>query len=317
MRMGKITCKEQQKAIGKKPLYGTIIAIGIISLGTWFLTMGSQAEDDNSYLHDFKNNYAVYAVDLPSRLTFANEQVPLDRFYIREALDREILSNTYFHSQTFLFIKKAPRYLPIVEPILKEEGIPDDFKYLPFIESGYANITSPAGAEGYWQFLKATAREYGLEVNNEIDERYHLEKATRAACKFLKESYEKYGTWTLAAASYNVGRRRLSSELERQKADNYYNLLLNEETARYVFRIMAVKLILEDPAKYGFKFRKKDLYPLIPTKQVKVDTAVTHFADFAKEFDLNYKELKLFNPWLRNHYLTNKSGKTYYIDIPE
>ena len=309
--------KDKQNIRVKAPLVGVVALIVVGSLATWFVSTGSQPDDDNAYLHDFKNNYSVFAVDVPEKMTFAGENVPLDKYYVQEALDRELLSNTYFHSQTFLFLKKSPRFLPIVEPILKEEGIPEDFKYLPFIESGFANVKSPAGAVGYWQFLKGTAKENGLEVTSEVDERYHLTKATRAACKFLKKSYEKYGSWTLAAASYNVGRRRLSSELERQKADNYYDLLLNEETARYVFRIMAVKLILENPTKYGFKFRKKDLYKPVATKLVEVDTAVTHFADFAHHFDISYKELKVLNPWLRNHYLSNKYGKKYEIALPE
>jgi hypothetical protein len=315
--MGRLTCCGNRKAISKKSLWGVVLVISAISITSMMISSGSQPDDDNAYAHDFKNNYAVYAVELPDKLNFAGEDVPLSEFYVREALDREVLVNTYFHSQSFLFIKKAPRFLPVVESILKEEGIPEDFKYLPFIESGFANVTSPAGAVGYWQFMKGTAREYGLEVNSEIDERYHLKKSTRAACKFLKDSYEKYGSWTLAAASYNVGRRRLSSELERQKADDYFNLLLNEETSRYVFRILAMKLILENPGKYGFKYRKKDLYNPLSVAQVEVDSAVTHFADFAHIFGLSYKELKIYNPWLRNHYLSNKAGKTYLIDIPK
>ncbi|MCF8374527.1 MAG: transglycosylase SLT domain-containing protein [Bacteroidales bacterium] len=315
--MGRTTCCEEKKAIGKKSLWGVLILVSVISITSLLVSSGSQPDDDKAYQSDFKNGYSVYALDLPDELIFAGEEVPLNDFYVREALDRELLVNTYYHSQTFLFIKKANRFFFVVEPILKEEGIPDDFKYLPFIESGYSNVTSPAGAVGYWQFMKGTAADYGLEVNTEIDERYHLEKSTRAACRFLKESFEKYGSWTLAAASYNVGRSRLSDELERQKTDGYYNLLLNEETARYVFRIMAVKLILENPENYGFKFRKKDLYEMLPVTQVKVDTAVSHFADFAANFSLSYKELKIYNPWLRNHFLTNKSGKTYFIDIPK
>ncbi|MEA3445215.1 MAG: lytic transglycosylase domain-containing protein [Bacteroidota bacterium] len=315
--MGKLTCREGYSAMGKKSLWSIIIVISIISVSSLLISSVSQPADEYSYQNDFRKNYSVYAIDLPDKLSFAGEKVPLEKFFVREALDREVLINTYYHSQSFLFLKKATRFLPIVEPILKEEGIPADFKYLPFIESGFSNVRSPAGAEGYWQFLKGTAKEYGLEVNNEIDERYHIEKSTRAACKFLKESYEKYGSWTLAAASYNVGRRRLSNEMERQKADNYYNLLLNEETGRYVFRILAVKLLISDPDAYGFKFRKKDLYEIIPTSKLKVDTAVGHFADFAHEYGISYKELKELNPWLRNHYLTNKSGKAYFIRVPK
>ena len=300
-----------------KSLWGIVAIVSICSLTTLIIMSSSQPSDDLSYKHDFKKNYSVYAVDIPTKLSFAGENVPLEKFYVSESLDREILVNTYFHSQSFIFIKRATRFLPIVEPILEAEGIPNDFKYLPFIESGFANVKSPAGAEGYWQFLKSTGKEYGLEINSEIDERYNIEKSTRAACKFLNDSYEKYGNWTLAAASYNVGRRRLSNEMERQKSDNYYELLLNEETGRYVYRILAMKLILANPDSYGFKFRKKDLYQLIPTIQLEVDTPVSHFADFARNYNISYKELKELNPWLRNHFLTNKSGRTYFINIPK
>ncbi len=301
----------------KKSLWAIAVVVSICSLSTLIIMSASQPSDDLSYKHDFKKNYSVYAVDIPTKLSFAGENVPLGKFYVSESLDREILVNTYFHSQSFIFIKRATRFLPIVEPILEAEGIPNDFKYLPFIESGFANVKSPAGAEGYWQFLKSTGKEYGLEINSEMDERYNIEKSTRAACKFLNDSYEKYGNWTLAAASYNVGRRRLSNEMERQKSDNYYELLLNEETGRYVYRILAMKLILANPDSYGFKFRKKDLYQLIPTIQLEVDTPVSHFADFARNYNISYKELKELNPWLRNHFLTNKSGKTYLINVPK
>jgi len=293
------------------------ILFSVTFIFIFFIYSKPDSDEDKYYSKEFNNNYSVYALDLPTKLTFANEKVPLSRTDISESLDRELLVNTYFQSQTLLFIKKANRYLPEVETILKEEGVPDDFKYLPFIESGYSNPTSPAGAVGYWQFLKGTAIDYGLEVNSYIDERYHLEKATRAACSFLKESYKKYNSWTLAAASYNMGRKRLSDELERQKSENYYDLLLNEETARYVFRLLAIKTILENPQKYGFHFRRKHLYEDIPTIDLKIDTPVTHFADFANMYGVNYKILKQYNPWLRNHYLPNTEGKEYIIKIPK
>ncbi len=314
--MGKLTCREGYNVMSKKILFYIFGAIAILVISQIFILSTTTDKEESPYLYDFKKNYSIYAVDLPDKMSFAGEDVPLKEFDVRESLDREILVNTYFQSQTLLFLKKAPRFLPVVEPILKELGVPEDFKYLPFVESGYANVTSPAKAVGYWQFLKGTARDYGLEVNDQIDERYHLEKSTRAACAFLKESYEKYGSWTLAAASYNMGRSRLSKELERQKADNYYDVLLNSETARYVFRLLAIKQIVEAPEQYGFHYRVEDLYELIPTKQVRVDTAVSHFADFAAAFGINYKELKHFNPWLRNHFMTNKSRTVYYINIP-
>jgi hypothetical protein len=255
---------------------------------------------------------------IPEKLSFAGEPVPLDNFDVRESLDRELLVNTYFHSQTLRFIKLAPRYFHVIEPILKENNIPEDFKYLALAESGFnPKAISPAGAVGIWQFLKDTARDYGLEVNNEVDERYNIEKSTIAACAYLHESHEKYGNWTTVAASYNAGRRGIDREIERQKETHYYNLLLNPETARYVFRILALKTIIENPEDYGFYFKNKDLYPVIPTKKVEVNTPVENFSDFAVEHGTNYKILKYFNPWLRDTMLTNREGNTYEIIIPK
>ncbi|MBN1767460.1 MAG: lytic transglycosylase domain-containing protein [Prolixibacteraceae bacterium] len=255
---------------------------------------------------------------IPEQLIFAGEPVPLDNFDVHESLDRELLVNTYFHSQTLRFMKMAPRFFHIIEPILKENNIPDDFKYLAMAESGFnTTAVSPAGAVGIWQFMKSTAIEYGLEISPEIDERYNIEKATVAACAYLHESYEKYGNWTTVAASYNAGRRGIDREIERQKETHYYNLLLNPETARYVFRILALKTIMENPEDYGFYFSKKDLYPIIPTKNVEISSSVANFSDFAQEHNTNYKILKYFNPWLRDTTLTNHEGKTYEIIIPK
>lgn len=255
---------------------------------------------------------------VPDQMKFAGEEVPLWNFDVRESLDREIMVNSFFHSQTLRFIKLAPRYFEIIEPILKRDSIPDDFKYLALAESGFdPKALSPAGAAGIWQFMKGTARENGLEVNSNVDERYNIEKATAAACSYLHESYAKYGDWTTVAASYNAGRNGVDRQIERQNETHYYNLLLNEETARYVFRILALKVILEDPGKYGFHVPKKELYPSIPVTTLLVDTPVTDFAAFAKKYETNYKVLKYFNPWLRDTYLNNASGKKYEIKIPK
>lgn len=254
---------------------------------------------------------------IPSRLVFAGEPVPLENFDTRESLDRELLVNAYWHSRTLLVLKKSKRYFAIIEPILKKYGIPEDFKYVPMAESGFDYTVSPAGAAGVWQLVEATAKEYGLEINNEVDERYHLEKSTEAACKFLLESYNLYKNWTLAAASYNVGRKNINNQIERQQVNNYYDLLLNEETARYVFRLLAFKLISENPGAFGFYLDNDDYYPSIPVIEVKVDSSISNIARFASSYSINYKILKHFNPWLRENYLTNKSGKTYLIKIPE
>jgi membrane-bound lytic murein transglycosylase D len=263
------------------------------------------------------NSFTVYGVELPEQVTFAGEPLPLDLFDVSEALDKELLSNTYFHSQTIRLIKLANRYFPQIEPVLRRNLVPDDFKYLAVAESGLTQVVSPANAVGFWQLLEGTARDYGLEVNREVDERYHVVKSTEVACRYLIESYEKYGNWTMTAASYNAGRKGLDRQIERQKKENYYDLLLNDETARYLYRVVAFKLIFEDPAAYGFDLSKNDLYPEIPSFVVTVDSSVADFADFAEAYGTNYKILKYMNPWLREAWLTNERGRTYEITLPE
>jgi hypothetical protein len=213
--------------------------------------------------------------------------------------------------------KRAKKYFPIIEPILKKNGVPDDFKYLAVIESGLTNAVSPAGAKGVWQIMEATGKENGLEINDNVDERYNLEKSTEVACKYFLKSKEEFGSWTLVAAAYNAGDTGVLRRLQEQNVTDYYDLLLGEETGRYVFRIVALKEILTHPDTYGFNFREKDLYSNIPTYKVEVDTAVTDFTKFAEGFGINYKILKLHNPWLRDRFLTNKSHKKYMIDIPK
>jgi hypothetical protein len=273
-------------------------------------------KENPSHTAEFQRDYSIYSLKLPDTLQFAGETVPVDYFDVREDLDRELLVNTYWQSHTLLLLKRANRYLPLMDSILRAEGVPTDFKYIPLIESELTNAVSPAGAVGLWQFLRGTARDYGLTVNSQVDERYHVEKATRAACEFFKESYRKFGSWTLAAASFNYGRSALNRQLNRQGAESYYNLILNQETARYIYRILALKLITQDPEAYGFHIRPQDLYYPIPSHEVEVDTTVDDFAAFAKAHSINYKYLKILNPWLRESYLKNPSGKTYHIKIP-
>ena len=247
---------------------------------------------------------------------FLGEYVPLEMEDVRERYDRELLVNAYWQSQTFLFFKRANKFFPIIEPILKENDIPDDFKYLALAESGLTNVVSPAGAAGYWQFLKKTGKEYDLEVNDEVDERYNIEKSTKAFCHYMKDSYEYFGNWTLAAASYNVGIAGLQKQITRQNVSNYYDLLLNEETGRYIFRLIAIREIISNPTKYGFYFRPQDLYPVEEYKIVELNKPVKDFAIYAQEQGINYKILKVLNPWLRQSYLSNPNGKTYQIKIP-
>ncbi len=264
------------------------------------------------------NDYNIYALPLPEKMDFAGESVPLQNPDIRERLDRELLVNVYWQSNGLLLFKRANKYFPLIEPLLKKHGIPDDFKYLVVAESGLMNNRSPAGAAGFWHFMKVTGKEYGLEINSYVDERYNLELATKVAAEYLISAKEKFGSWTLAAAAYNAGRGGVLKQQSRQNStESYYDLLLNDETSRYIFRILAFKEILSNPQKYGFNFRDTDLYTNIPTYKVKVDTAVTDFAAFAEKFDINYKILKIHNPWLRETYLKNASGKEYFIEIPE
>ncbi len=258
----------------------------------------------------------VEALDIPNVMTFAGERVPLQDTDVRERLDREIHVNTYWHSNMLLMIKKANRFFSEIEPLLKKYNLPDDFKYLAVAESGLDNVTSHAGASGFWQFMKATGKEYGLEINNYVDERYNLELATKVAAQYLMNSKELFGSWTNAAAAYNAGNAGITKQMKRQDATDYYSLLLNSETGRYVFRILAFKEILSNPEKYGFYVDQQDLYQAIPTKTIIINTPVEDFAKFAKQQGINYKILKIHNPWLRDTYLKNASGKAYSIKIP-
>lgn len=254
--------------------------------------------------------------DVPKELSFAGEPVPLDIPDVRERLDKELQVNTYFHSNTIFLIKRANRWLPQMEKILKAHDIPEDFKYLPLIESGLLNAVSPADAVGYWQILEGSGKELGLEVNKEVDERYDPLKATEAACKYLKKAYDRFGSWTLVAASYNRGMNGLDRAIENQKEDSYYDLFLNDETSRYVFRILAIKEIINNPAKYGFKVNPRHYYQEEPLKYVEVNETVKDLVDFAKKNGTNYKLIKRHNPWLRDEKLTVKKGKRYRIAIP-
>ena len=262
------------------------------------------------------DSYTIKALKIPDELTFAGEKVPTELYDIKERMDRELLVNTYWQSNGLLLIKRAHKYFPVIEPMLKKYGIPDDFKYLAVAESGLENNSSSAGAAGFWHFLKSSAKEYGLEVNQNVDERYNLEKATKVAADYLKKSKKRFGTWTLAAAAYNAGNARIARNLKKQQVTDYYDLLLNSETSRYVLRIVALKEVLSYPKKYGFEFEKEDLYTSPATRIVKVDTVITNIASFAKGFNTNYKELKLHNAWLRENKLNNKSRKLYKITIP-
>jgi len=300
-----------------KTIKNILACLGLLSLSGLLIFAVQDAPSDENLEKKIINDYNVYALNVPENLDFAGENMPLNDPDILERMDRELLVNTYWQSNALLMFKRANKYFPVIEPILEKHGIPNDFKYLAVIESGLTNAVSPANAKGFWQIMKATGRENGLEINTNVDERYNLEKATEVACKYLLEAKERFGSWTLAAASYNAGKAGVSRRLKAQNVTDYYDLLLGEETGRYMFRIVALKEILNHPDKYGFNFRHKDLYKPIPTYKVAVDTAVTDFVKFSEKFGINYKILKLHNPWLREPHLNNKSRKAYFIEIPE
>ena len=256
------------------------------------------------------------ALYFPTEIDFAGEQAPLHIADVKERLDKELVINANLHSSTTLILKRANRAFPIIEPILKKYGVPDDFKYLAVIESALTNAVSSAGARGVWQFMPDTAKEKGMEVNDYVDERYHLEKSTEAACKYLLVAKQKFGTWTLAAASYNGGMNGVNRKIEEQQVTNYYDLALTEETSRYVFRILALKEIMKNSTKYGFTLFPNELYTNIPTKKIEVDSTINNLATFALGQGINYKILKIHNPWLRDKKLVNTSKKKYEIEIP-
>ncbi|MGB0884304.1 MAG: lytic transglycosylase domain-containing protein [Flavobacteriales bacterium] len=304
----------------KKQLFISLLSFVIISGSMLFFINSKTSEtNDNERMHQFQDNYKIFSIKKPKTVSFAGEQINLNDPDIYEKFDRELHVNTYWQSNTILLIKRSKKYFPIIEPILKKHGVPDDFKYLAVAESGLQNVTSPAGAKGFWQFMKSAAKEHKLEVSKTVDERYHLEKATEAACKYLLKSKADLGNadWLTVAASYNMGITGIKRQQARQKSKHYLDLLLNSETARYIYRISALKLILEQPKEYGFFVNPDDLYKLVPTNIVVVDSTIDNLADFAHIYGINYKQLKVHNPWLREAFLTDVSRKKYEIKIPD
>lgn len=261
--------------------------------------------------------YCVTSPTVPAKVVFAGQEIDLSRYDLHERMDRELMSFCYMHSTTMLAIKRANRYFPVIEPILKANGIPDDFKYLAVVESSLNPLAkSSAGAAGMWQFMPGTGREYGLEVNQNIDERYHIEKATEAACQYLKQAYQRFGNWLCVAASYNAGLARISTQLKKQAASQAIDLWLVEETSRYMFRLLAAKAVIGSPQKYGFLLKKEHLYPPLIYKQDTLTGGIQNLALYAEERGITYAQLKDANPWLRDMSLVNKSGRRYILKIP-
>ncbi len=277
-----------------------------------------QPTTENSTPSEHNLPQIIKSADLNKSFNFAGEVLPMDNFDVRERLDRELLRNAYYHSNTILNLKKLQRFFPMIERMLAEHGLPDDLKYLAVAESDLRNASSPAGAKGLWQFMKGTGKEMGLEVNSEVDERYNYEKATKAACKFLKKYRERFGSWTLAAAAYNMGASRLKKEMAAQKEDSYFDLNLNQETSKYVFRIVALKEIMSNPEAFGFYIDPADKYPPLDNCiHVEVNKPVSSWADFAKQNGMSYRMLKVYNPWMISTKLTNKYGKQYLVKVPK
>ncbi len=300
----------------KHLFYFLFTVVSLLMFAQLFIYATDLKSEDILHQEQFNIKYGIFAVVQPENLNFAGEEIPIYSSDIWERIDKELLKNTYWQSNTLLYFKRANKYFPIIEPILKQYNIPDDFKYLAVIESGLDNVVSPSGAAGFWQIMKQTGREYGLEVNKAIDERYNLEKATVVACKYLQEAYSKFGSWTMAAAAYNMGKNGAKRKIKDQSSNNYYNLYLNSETSRYVFRIIAIKEIMQNPKKYGFILRDKDLYTMPNFRTLEVDSTIASLSDFAQLHDVNYKLLKQFNPWLRAKSLPDKSRKRYVLKIP-
>ena len=294
-----------------------IILAGLVFTAVFLSSNITQKPHENSGIQ--RTMQDVFPPEIPTSIIFAGDTIDLTQQDRRERIDKEILSFTYSHINTMLIIKRANRLFPIVEPILEECGVPDDFKYLMIIESnGDPEALSPSKASGLWQFLEKTGREYGLEVTTEVDERYHTQKATRAACKYLKDSYALYGDWLTVAASYNTGRANVTKRQERQKEQKAIDLVLPDETSRYIFRLMAVKTIFQCPAKYGFMLRSSDLYPTIPIeREVTVNSTVIDWPDFAKKHGLTFMQLREANHWIRRTTLNNKTDKSYKVQIPD
>jgi len=296
------------------------INVVLLALSCIFLFVASKMEPDNATPADYRNTdnvpQIVKGVNLDQSFSFCGEALPMDNFDVRERLDRELLVNTYWHSSTVLAIKKSTRYFPTMDRILQEEGVPTDLKYVAVAESALRHVTSPAGARGFWQFMRGTGGEYGLEINSEVDERYHLEKSTRAAAKYLRSLRERFGSWANAAAAYNMGGGNMNKRLREQEAENYFELNLNEETSRYYFRLVAIKYIMENPRAYGFYLDEKDYYPPLDNfKELSVSKAVSSWGAFAKENGTTYRMLKVYNPWLVSNKLTNRNNKTYIIRL--
>lgn len=295
----------------------TISGIALLAMvGMIFVSATNKEKAHEVHKLAIQNNIKVYAPPIPDSVAFCGEKLPMDTYYVREALDRELVVNMYGHTNMILWMKRANRVFPVIEPILKKNGVPADMKYLCVAESGLTTATSPAKAQGYWQFMESTGKLYGLEVNADVDMRNDLEASTEAACKYLKDLYSHLGSWSAAAAAYNCGEGGLTRRMNQQSTKSYFDTRLNTETSRYVYRIVAIKLVMQHPQDYGFYLRKCDLYPTLPYSTITLSGQNVDLYDFAKKNGTTYKMLRELNPWLNNDKIANKSNKTYKVRIP-
>ena len=302
-----------------------IILIGVTAAVTLSLAQGTDEEPDSTYFESLnpdvlyfdKMTQYMHDIEIPEQLDFCGEPVPLDRFYVRESLERELLINTYRHASTILLLKRTTRWFPVIVPIMKRNNLPEDFKYLAMIESDLTNAVSPSKAVGFWQFLEGTGKDYGLEIYKEVDMRYNQELETKAACQYLCDSYRKFGSWTLAAAAFNCGNGKVTRTIEEQKVNSYYDMLLPNETERYVYRILALKLITENPEKYGFYISDEGWYQPLEYRTITVTETIPDLIEFALQHGTTYKMLRYYNPWLRSNKLTISEGNSYQIKLPK
>lgn len=293
-----------------------MLSLSAISIGIFIMAKDAPKNSEIQYRELIRANYQTFSAPFPNKLSFCGEDVPIDNIFVREALDREITIIMYNHSKTYLILKRAERYFPIIEPILKKNNIPDDIKYLAVAESALENVVSPAKAEGVWQFLEPTAKEYGLDIFEGWDERYDLEKSTIAACKYLSDKKKSFGDWALTCASYNSGERGLRRRMVEQDCNNYWELFTNTETSRYIYRIMAYKLIMENPQQYGYYFRKLDTYQPIPLRELIIDSSVNDLYAFAKHINIPYRHFRTLNPVIRESKIVNKKNRQLRLYIP-
>lgn len=302
------------------------ISVVLLLIGVTSTCSYAQHSDEDSRLYGDINGDVlsfeymtqfINDIELPETLEFCGEKVPLDRFYVRESLERELLVNSYRHASTLLLLKRTTRWFPVIDPIMRKNHIPEDFKYLAMIESELTNAVSPSKAVGFWQFLEGTAKQYGLEIYKEVDMRYNQELETQIACDFLNDLHNRFGSWTLAAAAFNCGGGRVSRTIEEQHVTSYYDMLLPAETERYIYRILAFKLITQDPAKYGFHISDEGWYQPLEYRTITVTETINDLAQFAINHGTNLKMLKYYNPWLRSNTLTISVGNSYQIKLPK